>query len=99
MVAKQVSESEVGMHFNVSEAMQDFSILFNSLIIPRWLCSLAGKAAFLMRELEQSGMAYEKATEINARLLPAWKGLAELHSTSGDGDRLTNALQHLVCPQ
>lgn len=49
-----------------------------------------------MGEHAQSALAYKKATELNEKLLPAWKGLVELHSSTLDNNGLTEALEHLV---
>lgn len=49
-----------------------------------------------MKEPNQSALAYQKAAEVDAALLPAWKGLAELHSSTGNDEQLASALQRLV---
>lgn len=60
------------------------------------LCSLIGKAAFLLGEYAQSLVAYNRATELNDKAQPAYKGLVELCTTTKDDLKLLDALEHLV---
>ncbi|GAQ84866.1 superkiller protein 3 [Klebsormidium nitens] len=55
-----------------------------------------GKAAFSLEEYAQADVAYRKAIEVNAAGLPAWQGLAELHGSTGDHEKLAEACAHLV---
>lgn len=49
-----------------------------------------------MGEHGQAALAYKKAVEANEGLLPAWKGLVELHSATQESEPLIEALERLV---
>jgi len=57
---------------------------------------LIGKAAFLLGEPGQSELAYGKATVVRDSMVPAWKGLVELHTAQNDDAKLLPALERLV---
>ena len=59
-------------------------------------CRLIGKAAYLLEEYAQAGMAYRKATELNVEAQPAWKGLVELYTSTQEAEKLVDALENLV---
>ena len=59
-------------------------------------CRLLGKAAFLLHEHEQAALAYTRATDLNESALPAWKGLAELHTATGDSAKAAAVYDRLV---
>lgn len=61
------------------------------------LFRLLGKAAFHLGEQEQAVLAYTRATDINESALPAWKGLVEVFSATGDAAKAAPAYTRLVC--
>ena len=64
---------------------------------PLMWCRLLGKAAYLLHEHEQAALAYTHATDLNEGALPAWKGLAELHTATGDSAKAATVYERLVC--
>lgn len=61
------------------------------------LFRLLGKAAFHLGEQEQAVLAYTRATDISESALPAWKGLVEVFSATGDAAKAVPAYTRLVC--
>ena len=63
------------------------------------LYRLLGKAAFHLGEQEQAALAYTRATDIKGSALPAWKGLVEVFSATGEAAKAVPAYTRLVCKQ
>jgi tetratricopeptide (TPR) repeat protein len=62
------------------------------------VCRLIGKSAYHLGEHDQADLAYRKALEVNSDAAPAWKGLAELHTATGNSEKAAEAYLHLVYP-
>ena len=65
-------------------------------------CRLQGKILFELKEYQASGTAYKSILRLQPSLLPAWKGLAELYTTTSNDAELIGVLESLVsvhrCP-
>lgn len=65
-------------------------------------CRLQGKLLFELREYQASGTAYKSILRLQPSLLPAWKGLAELYTTTSNDAELVGVFESLVsmhiCP-
>lgn len=57
---------------------------------------LLGKVQYKLGHHEASQDAYQHATEAAPQQLPAWKGLAELHTATGNAERALQAYERLV---
>ena len=59
-------------------------------------CRLQGKILFELREYQASGTAYKSILRLQPSLLPAWKGLAELYTTTNNDAELVGVFESLV---
>ena len=59
-------------------------------------CRLQGKILFELREYQASGTAYKSILRLQPSLLPAWKGLAELYTTTSNDAELVGVFESLV---
>ena len=59
-------------------------------------CRLHGKILFELREYQASGTAYKSILRLQPSLLPAWKGLAELYTTTSNDAELVGVFESLV---
>ncbi len=59
-------------------------------------CRLQGKILFELKECQASGTAYKSVLRLQPSLLPAWKGLAELYTTTSNDAELVGVFESLV---
>lgn len=57
---------------------------------------LKGKILYELEDFKASGEAYSAALRTQPNLLPAWKGLAELHTTANNPAEAVVAFESLV---
>ena len=57
---------------------------------------LLGKVQYKLGHHEASQDAYQCAQEAAPQQLPAWKGLAELHTATGNAEQALQAYERLV---
>ncbi len=57
---------------------------------------LQGKILYELKEYQDSGKAYSAILRLQPKLLPAWKGLAELHTTTKNDIEAVGVYQSLV---
>ena len=59
-------------------------------------CRLQGKVLFQLQEYTKSEQSYQTALKAQPRQLAAWKGLAELHTATGNTAEAAAAYESLV---
>ena len=65
----------------------------------KYACSLQGKLLFEVKDYQASGKAYSAILRSQPNLLPAWKGLAELYTTTKNDAESVGVYESLVSMQ
>ena len=59
-------------------------------------CRLQGKIMYELQEYQASGKAYNALLRLHPKLLPAWKGLAELYTITNNDAEAVEVYEKLV---